>query len=195
MRAWTYAASLLYVDVCAAQYESVSRRDVLDLLKATLLGVLTAVLPSDLSSLLTFGAGEAVADVVLQYPNDRMMEDEADLVGLFLAAQVPPVFLCIICFFFCFFWGSICLASPQACYDVRSASAFWSKMEALAEVEETAGVEWLSTHPSHGQRQRRMEQLLPLALEHRVQCRCPDLDPSDPRHEVRFFFGFFSFLL
>ena len=98
MRAWTYAASLLYVDVCAAQYESVSRRDVLDLLKATLLGVLTAVLPSDLSSLLTFGAGEAVADVVLQYPNDRMMEDEADLVGLFLAAQVPPVFLCIICF-------------------------------------------------------------------------------------------------
>lgn len=79
------------------------------------------------------------------------------------------------------------MASPQACYDVRSASAFWSKMEALAEVEETAGVEWLSTHPSHGQRQRRMEQLLPLALEHRVQCRCPDLDPSDPRHEVEAF--------
>merc|ERR1711915_788442 len=68
------------------------------------MAVLWAFLPSDGIALVTHWFMDCVVDVMVELPFSREMENEADKVGLFLAAK--------------------------ACYDVREAPAFWGKMKA-----------------------------------------------------------------
>lgn len=78
------------------------------------------------------GVGEAghdlmssVAQVTFELPNSRLHETEADRMGVELAAR--------------------------AGYDPRAAVALWDKMSAQSD---GAPPQWLSTHPSHANRQR-----------------------------------------
>ena len=49
----------------------------------------------------------------------------------------------------------------QACFDVREGSVFWEKMNIAADLQNTNIPEWLSTHPSHGNRVELFDFLLP----------------------------------
>jgi predicted Zn-dependent protease len=74
----------------------------------------------------------AAATVAIKLPNSRTAENEADQIGIELAAR--------------------------AGYDPRSAVTLWQKM---AKVGGSAPPEWLSTHPSDASRQQRLSALGP----------------------------------
>lgn len=74
--------------------------------------------------------------VGLMLPFSRSHETEADAQGILVAAQ--------------------------AGYDPRGAVTFWEKMSAQSEGQPS---EFLSTHPSHGNRIARLQELMPQALE------------------------------
>ncbi|KAH9383609.1 hypothetical protein HPB48_025302 [Haemaphysalis longicornis] len=67
----------------------------------------------------------------------------------------------------------------QACFDVREASAFWTKMGLMSNALED--VEFISTHPSHERRSEHLDNLMNSAIELRNECRCPRLPHKDPR--------------
>ncbi|KAK7067717.1 metalloendopeptidase, partial [Halocaridina rubra] len=101
--------------------------------------------------------------VFLQIPYARNLEEEADSVGLKLAAK--------------------------ACFDVREASAFWGKMsvpDKLKERKEERSDDpaWLSTHPSNVERQDNINAQMEEALSIRNFCQCPKLSDRDPRHTI-----------
>lgn len=85
-------------------------------------------------------AGQQVASVGLPVfitlPHSRLQESEADEIGLYYMAR--------------------------AGYDPRGAVELWQNM---AEAGGGAPVEFLSTHPSHGNRIARLEELMPRAME------------------------------
>ncbi len=74
----------------------------------------------------------AAATVAIKLPNSRTAENEADQIGMDLAAR--------------------------AGYDPRAAVTLWQKM---AKVGGNAPPEWLSTHPSDATRQHRLSALAP----------------------------------
>ncbi|KAF6345238.1 OMA1 zinc metallopeptidase [Rhinolophus ferrumequinum] len=89
-------------------------------------------------------------------PYSRTLEAEADKVGLQLAAK--------------------------ACVDVRASSVFWQQMEFTDGLYGHPKLpEWLSTHPSHGNRAEHLDRLIPQALTIREICNCPPLAGPDPR--------------
>lgn len=49
----------------------------------------------------------------------------------------------------------------QACFDVREGPKVWQKFVLLEKVQETTSVEWLSTHPSHENREHNLEDIVP----------------------------------
>lgn len=84
-----------------------------------------------------YGQGFAVlAHYGFGLPNSRSAESEADHIGLIFMAK--------------------------AGYDPRAALQFWRNMEALGGDRPS---EWLSTHPSPGNRIQQLEALMPQALE------------------------------
>jgi len=141
--------------------ENVTRENVIESAKVTILFLLSAFLPTDILTWLSYAFGAGVVNTFLRYPYGRSLEEEADKVGLQLAAK--------------------------ACFDVRAASAFWAKMDALEECEDDEKIDWLSTHPSHKARQKSLEDLLHHANTLRNICECPDLPADDPRKEVEAF--------
>ena len=60
----------------------------------------------------------------------------------------------------------------QACFDVREASAFWSKMSVKKEVEGGGAdaVQWLSTHPADEARRDSIDRRLPQLERVRALC-------------------------
>ena len=103
--------------------------------------------------------------IILDTPYSRMLETEADIVGLQLAAK--------------------------ACFDVRETSAFWHKM---AIIEKTEGIqfqsddikipmniEFLSTHPSHKSRYLYLDSIMEESIKLRNSNNCPQLPLYDPR--------------
>jgi hypothetical protein len=99
-----------------------------------------------------------------------MLETEADIVGLELAAK--------------------------ACFDVRETSAFWHKMAIIDSVEGMTissdeikipgNAEFLSTHPSHKTRYTYLDSLMEEAIKIREKCNCPRLPKHDPRVTIEF---------
>ncbi|NP_001406045.1 metalloendopeptidase OMA1, mitochondrial isoform b precursor [Mus musculus] len=111
---------------------------------------------------LSFLLGHEIAHAVLGHaymfdrPYSRTLEAEADKVGLQLAAK--------------------------ACADVRASSVFWQQMEFSESLHGYPKLpEWLSTHPSHGNRAEYLDRLIPQALKLREVCNCPPLSGPDPR--------------
>lgn len=124
--------------------EKISFLQVIDV--AALLGafVIWAILPSDLTSFIVNYIFEGFITLTSRLPYSRQLEQEADEVGLMLAAK--------------------------ACIDVREAVNFWR----LAQEQENkeALPEFVSTHPAHEHRAENLEEKLPWALEIRQLCKC-----------------------
>lgn len=49
----------------------------------------------------------------------------------------------------------------QACFDVREGPNVWQKFAEREKLQNIASVEWLSTHPSHENRGRTLETIIP----------------------------------
>lgn len=54
----------------------------------------------------------------------------------------------------------------QACFDVREAVVFWATMRMLTEMNFLPPEKpWISTHPSHGDRERNLNEAMAKALQ------------------------------
>ena len=49
----------------------------------------------------------------------------------------------------------------QACFDVREGPKMWQSFGELEEAQEGISIEWLSTHPSHENRERSLQDIVP----------------------------------
>ncbi|CAG8581360.1 5376_t:CDS:2 [Paraglomus brasilianum] len=86
-------------------------------------------------------------EIGILMPFSRKMEIEADEIGLYLMAQ--------------------------ACYDPTEATRLWERMDRL---QRLSPPQFLSTHPSHKTRQKKIQEWLPKALQLQEQ--------SDCQHEI-----------
>lgn len=143
--------------------EQLSHGYLLDILILLPLAVIWAFIPSDGLAIVTHWFLNQVVQILLQLPYSRTLEMEADSVGLQISAR--------------------------ACYDVRESSAFWGKMSVMDQLRQEQGKRgeepaWLSTHPSHNERQDMLNSLMSEALTLRDSCQCPRLKQRDPRHSI-----------
>ncbi|KAG1655103.1 Metalloendopeptidase OMA1, mitochondrial [Nymphon striatum] len=141
--------------------ELVSYGHLFDLAMIVVIGAIWLILPTDVISLLFQYFSDKMIELCMHLPYNRMLENEADEVGLYLAAK--------------------------ACFDVRESSAFWKKMEIRSTMKGEQEVEWLSTHPTHENRSHSLDQLIPKAIEIRSQSKCQRLNNVDPRQEIQLF--------
>lgn len=70
------------------QGENVSREHLLECFKLLLITLAWAILPSDLLSLLGYSVGAGAVNATFRYPYSRQLENEADVIGIQLAAKV-----------------------------------------------------------------------------------------------------------
>ncbi|XP_034251682.1 metalloendopeptidase OMA1, mitochondrial-like [Thrips palmi] len=139
------------------QGETISEDHISSMLFVLLITAIWAVLP-DFAAFLSHMFASQTKSLFIQLPFSRLMESEADAVGLNLAAK--------------------------ACLDVREASVFWAKMALREELGcEEKPLELLSSHPSHESRQKAIDELIPDALKLRESCKCGVLSRSDPRSQ------------
>jgi len=124
-----------------------SREHLLEMLWLIPLTITWAILPVP-EAILGFIMGHYFKNIVMMLPYERNQEIEADKYGLMLAAN--------------------------ACIDVQQAPNFWKKMEKI-EPDNKDRIWWLSTHPSHSDRIKYLENLLPNALQLRQHNGCPPL--------------------
>ncbi|XP_016144463.1 metalloendopeptidase OMA1, mitochondrial-like isoform X1 [Sinocyclocheilus grahami] len=136
--------------------EQASLSHVVELLSLILLTAIWAICPRDSLAVLGQWIQGKLVQFLFDRPFSRKLEAEADQVGLQLAAK--------------------------ACADVRAGPVFWQQMEIYDQLRgEPTIPEWLSTHPSHQNRVRQLDRLVPEALELRASCDCPALPKADPR--------------
>ncbi|XP_051044240.1 metalloendopeptidase OMA1, mitochondrial [Phodopus roborovskii] len=136
--------------------EKASLAHLLDFLGMILLTMIWAVCPRDSLALLGQWIQSKLQEYMFDRPYSRTLEAEADKIGLQLAAK--------------------------ACVDVRASSVFWQQMEFSETLHGHPKLpEWLSTHPSHGNRAEHLDTLIPQALKLREVCNCPPLSGPDPR--------------
>lgn len=135
--------------------EQFSHSLLIDVLMVIPILLLWACFP-DVLAFLSQIIGQHIINLLHNLPFSRALENEADLVGLGLAAR--------------------------ACVDVREAVVFWGIMRTLSEMNLAMDVvPWLSTHPAHGDREQNLNNKLPKAIELRNLSGCPKLSPIDPR--------------
>lgn len=139
--------------------EQLSYTKLLDYLVILVMAAIWCIMPSDGIALVTQWFYKQVMDLTIHMPYSRKLEREADVVGLHLASK--------------------------ACYDVREGSVFWGKMDITSDIKNDKLPEWLSTHPSHGNRVELFDFLLPKALEERKKNHCPPLAAWDPRDRIK----------
>ncbi|XP_049630565.1 metalloendopeptidase OMA1, mitochondrial [Suncus etruscus] len=136
--------------------EKASLVHLLDFLGLIFLTMTWAICPRDSLALLGQWIQSKLKEYMFDRPYSRTLEAEADRIGLLLAAK--------------------------ACVDVRASSVFWQQMEFADSLQGHPKMpEWLSTHPSHGNRAEHLDRLIPQALEMRETCNCPPLSGPDPR--------------
>ncbi|XP_017461783.1 PREDICTED: metalloendopeptidase OMA1, mitochondrial-like, partial [Rhagoletis zephyria] len=143
--------------------ENISHQHIVDIVFISLLGFLWMFLPSDLIAAIGTAFSRFILGISFMTPYSKMLETEADEVGLMLAAK--------------------------ACFDVREASAFWHKMAIISGADPVhqlqSSVEFLATHPSHEKRSEHLDGLLAEALKCRDGCHCSALPKEDPRERVQ----------
>lgn len=136
--------------------EKASLVHLLDFLGMIFLTMIWAICPRDSLAVLGQWIQSKLQEYMFDRPYSRTLEAEADKVGLQLAAK--------------------------ACADVRASSVFWQQMEFSESLHGYPKLpEWLSTHPSHGNRAEYLDRLIPQALKLREVCNCPPLSGPDPR--------------
>ncbi|GAB5575124.1 metalloendopeptidase OMA1 [Prionailurus iriomotensis] len=136
--------------------EKASLVHLLDFLGMIFLTMIWALCPRDSFALLGQWIQSKLQEYMFDRPYSRTLEAEADKIGLQLAAK--------------------------ACVDVRASSVFWQQMEFADSLQGHPKLpEWLSTHPSHGNRAEHLDRLIPQALKIREICNCPPLSGPDPR--------------
>ncbi|XP_044920531.1 metalloendopeptidase OMA1, mitochondrial [Mustela nigripes] len=136
--------------------EKASLVHLLDFLGLIFLTMIWAICPRDSLALLGQWIQSKLQEYMFDRPYSRTLEAEADKIGLQLAAK--------------------------ACVDVRASSVFWQQMEFADSLQGHPKLpEWLSTHPSHGNRAEHLDRLIPQALKIREICNCPPLSGPDPR--------------
>ena len=67
-------------EIIIFQAENVSRENVVDSLKVIILFLLSAILPTDLLTWMSYAIGAGAASTLLRYPYERSLEEEADKV-------------------------------------------------------------------------------------------------------------------
>ncbi|XP_058408511.1 metalloendopeptidase OMA1, mitochondrial isoform X1 [Diceros bicornis minor] len=136
--------------------EKASLVHLLDFLGLIFLTMIWAICPRDSLALLGQWIQSKLQEYIFDRPYSRTLEAEADKIGLQLAAK--------------------------ACVDVRASSVFWQQMEFADSLHGHPRLpQWLSTHPSHGNRAEHLDRLIPEALKIREICNCPPLSGPDPR--------------
>ncbi|CAL8145961.1 unnamed protein product [Orchesella dallaii] len=120
------------------------------------IAALWAILPSDLTAYIAHLMGSKMKEILMELPHSRLLEEEADKVGLILAAK--------------------------ACFDIREAPVVWAKMRLVD--GDDSGIAWLSTHPTNEERQKVLDELLPEGINLREICQCPQLPHLDPRQKI-----------
>ncbi|XP_003745044.1 metalloendopeptidase OMA1, mitochondrial [Galendromus occidentalis] len=139
--------------------ELMSYTSFLDLFVIIGLAAIWAIMPTDIVAIITHWLFNKVCALTLELPYSRLIETEADSVGLELAAK--------------------------ACFDVRESSAFWAKMSLMRELQgEEPLPEFLSTHPDSAKRSEALDAMMHTAFSTRVDRRCPPLPRKDPRLSV-----------
>ncbi|CAF3416917.1 unnamed protein product [Rotaria socialis] len=106
--------------------------------------IIWSVFPSDWASFFVTYLFERFLTFANRLPYSRTLEEEADEVGLMLAAK--------------------------ACYDIRESVRFWQKIHELQEKQ--AIPEFFSTHPASNKRAETLKRKISWALEIRHQCNC-----------------------
>eukprot|EP00088_Acartia_fossae_P044543 TRINITY_DN4733_c1_g1_i11.p1 TRINITY_DN4733_c1_g1~~TRINITY_DN4733_c1_g1_i11.p1 ORF type:complete len:368 (-),score=66.44 TRINITY_DN4733_c1_g1_i11:388-1491(-) len=134
--------------------EKLTRTSFLQMLLLVPMSLLWVLIPYDGIGFVTTWFFDSVADIMLELPFSRLMEVEADEVGLVLAAK--------------------------ACFDIREAPKFWGRM-AQEEEAFSEELEFLSTHPASQNRQDNLQEKMASALQIRQDCGCPPLDYPAPR--------------
>ncbi|XP_004642648.1 metalloendopeptidase OMA1, mitochondrial [Octodon degus] len=136
--------------------EKASMVHLLDFLGMIFLTMIWAICSRDSLAILGQWIQSKLQEYMFDRPYSRTLETEADKIGLQLAAK--------------------------ACVDVRASSVFWQQMEFADVLQGHPKLpEWLSTHPSHGNRAEHLDRLIPQALNIREVCNCPPLSGPDPR--------------
>ncbi|KAM5323729.1 metalloendopeptidase OMA1, mitochondrial isoform 1-T5 [Glossophaga mutica] len=136
--------------------EKASVVHLLDFLGLIFLTMIWAVCPRDSLAILGQWLQSKLQEYLFSRPYSRTLEAEADKIGLQIAAK--------------------------ACVDVRASMVFWQQMELADSLSGHPKLpEWLSTHPSHGNRVENLDRLIPEALRIREICNCPPLSGPDPR--------------
>ncbi|XP_039307727.1 metalloendopeptidase OMA1, mitochondrial isoform X2 [Solenopsis invicta] len=135
--------------------EALSGQLLWDFLVAIPILLVWALFP-DLSAAIIHIIGERIVNIIYNLPFSRVLENEADEVGLKLAAK--------------------------ACIDIREAVVFWATMRTLTEMHTLPPeLPWISTHPAHGDREKKLNDAMTKTLELRKESGCPVLPKVDPR--------------
>lgn len=133
-----------------------------------LIGLAWTLLPTDFIAAAGTALSRFVLRVMFDTPYSKLLESEADEVGLILAAK--------------------------ACFDVREAAAFWKKMEIIEHARESdmglgnaemkVNIDFLNTHPSHEKRFEHLNKIMPESIQCRIDKGCPPLPRVDPRDKI-----------
>jgi Zn-dependent protease with chaperone function len=134
--------------------------------------IIWAILPTDWTSFWVNIIFEKFITFTARLPYSRHLEDEADVIGLMLAAKVNKMYFENLYFKLLF----------QSCYDVREAVNFWQ--QAFKAEDQQGGPEFLSTHPSSAKRAENLREKLPWAIDIRQQCKCTPLPENKKLGEL-----------
>lgn len=110
-----------------------SHSRIIDIISIGLSLIIWSMIPSDASSIFAEKIAEYMQEYFFSLPYGRVLEKEADMVGMILSAR--------------------------ACFDVRNNHFFWERMNKLQNDKEVP--EFLSTHPSNINRAQDMKLFLP----------------------------------
>ncbi|XP_032681583.1 metalloendopeptidase OMA1, mitochondrial-like [Odontomachus brunneus] len=135
--------------------EMMSDQFLLDLLIAVPILLVWFTFP-DMAAAIVHTIGDRITKIVYELPYNRVLENEADEVAIKLSAK--------------------------ACIDLREAVVFWATLRTLTEMEVLPSeIPWVSSHPSHGDRENNINKAMIKALEMRRDSGCPELPAVDPR--------------
>lgn len=135
--------------------EQLSYSQMMDYIVIAVMAALWLLMPSDGIAVITQWFYNKCIDLTIHKPYSRLLESEADRVGLMLASR--------------------------ACFDIREGSVFWSRMAIVEDITDIKIPEFISTHPNNDNRVKMIDALIPKYMKYREECNCPRLPTVDPR--------------